>query len=265
MSAVLGGVLLAVRVAAVLLGAVALLAAVLLLLPVGLDIRWDRKNDLAVKFCAGPLRFPVYPRPKKKAAKAKAKEKAKPKAKTKPERKAASPEPGPPPAPPAQNKDEDAGVAAPQPDTAQQGPAAAAAPAPAAQPDAGGLLGAARTLAAALWPRRQAFLNRIRVRHLNIFWTVTGADAADTAITYGRRIAACNMALAAARDHIRIQADRLRLEPDFTGKQKEKRCISCQILCRTYIMLIVLKALLQRNEKTGEVPLRKALEQLGAE
>ena len=261
MSAVLGGVLLAVRIAAVLLGVVALLAALLLLLPVGLYIRWDRKNDLAVKFCAGPLRFPVYPRPQKKAAKAK----EKPKAKTKPEQKAASPEPGPPPAPPAQNKDEDAGVAAPQPDTAQQGPAAAAAPAPAAQPDAGGLLGAARTLATALWPRRQAFLNRIRVRHLNIFWTVTGADAADTAITYGRRIAACNMALAAARDHICIQADRLRLEPDFTGKQKEKRCISCQILCRTYIMLIVLKALLQRNEKTGEVPLRKALEQLGAE
>ena len=261
MSAVLGGVLLAVRIAAVLLGVVVLLAAVLLLLPVGLDIRWDRKNDLAVKFCTGPLRFPVYPRPQKKAAKAK----AKPKAKTKPEQKAASPEPGPPPAPPAQNKDEDAGVAAPQPDTAQQGSAAAAAPAPAAQPDAGGLLGAARTLAAALWPRRQAFLNRIRVRRLNIFWTVTGADAADTAITYGRRIAACNMALAAARDHIHIQADRLRLEPDFTGKQKEKRCISCQILCRTYIMLIVLKALLQRNEKTGEVPLRKALEQLGAE
>lgn len=257
MSAVLGGVLLAVRIAAVLLGVVALLAAVLLLLPVGLDIRWDHKNDLAVKFCAGPLRFPVYPRPQKKAAKAK----AKPKAKTKPEQKAASPEPGPPPAPPAQNKDEAAGASAPQPDAAQQGPA----PAPAAQPDAGGLLGAARTLAAALWPRRQAFLNRIRVRHLNIFWTVTGADAADTAITYGRRIAACNMALAAARDHIRIQADRLRLEPDFTGKQKEKRCISCQILCRTYIMLIVLKALLQRNEKTGEVPLRKALEQLGAE
>ena len=257
MSAVLGGVLLAVRIAAVLLGVVALLAAVLLLLPVGLDIRWDRKNDLAVKFCAGPLRFPVYPRTQKKAAKAK----EKPKAKTKPEQKAASPEPGPPPAPPAQNKDEDAGVAAPQPGAAQQGPA----PAPAPQPDAGGLLGAARTLAAALWPRRQAFLNRIRVRHLDIFWTVTGADAADTAITYGRRIAACNMALAAARDHIRIQADRLRLEPDFTGKQKEKRCISCQILCRTYIMLIVLKALLQRNEKTGEVPLRKALEQLGAE
>lgn len=242
MSAVLGGVLLAVRIAAVLLGVVALLAALLLLLPVGLYIRWDRKNDLAVKFCAGPLRFPVYPRPQKKAAKAK----AKPKAKTKPEQKAASPEPGPPPAPPTQNKDENAGAAAPQ-------------------PDAGGLLGAARTLAAVLWPRRQAFLNRIRVRHLNIFWTVTGADAADTAITYGRRIAACNMALAAARDHIRIQADRLRLEPDFTGKQKEKRCISCQILCRTYIMLIVLKALLQRNEKTGEVPLRKALEQLGAE
>ena len=242
MSAVLGGVLLAVRIAAVLLGVVALLAAVLLLLPVGLDIRWDRKNDLAVKFCAGPLRFPVYPRPQKKAAKAK----AKPKAKTKPEQKAASPEPGPPPAPPTQNKDENAGVAAPQ-------------------PDAGGLLGAARTLAAVLWPRRQAFLNRIRVKHLDVFWTVTGADAADTAITYGRRIAACNMALAAARDHIHIQADRLRLEPDFTGKQKEKRCISCQILCRTYIMLIVLKALLQRNEKTGEVPLRKALEQLGAE
>ena len=75
MSAVLGGVLLAVRIAAVLLGVVALLAAVLLLLPVGLDIRWDRKNDLAVKFCAGPLRFPVYPRPQKKAAKAKAKKK----------------------------------------------------------------------------------------------------------------------------------------------------------------------------------------------
>ena len=63
MSAVLGGVLLAVRIAAVLLGVVALLAAVLLLLPVGLDIRWSAKEGAVWQAKAGPLRFPLYPFP----------------------------------------------------------------------------------------------------------------------------------------------------------------------------------------------------------
>ena len=142
-------------------------------------------------------------------------------------------------------------------------PAAAGTP-EGGQPDWGGLLAAGRTLAGALWPQRAKWLRRARVCHLKVFWTVTGADAADTAISYGAYMAACNTALAVARDHLTIQSDLLRLEPDFTGEQKEKRSISCQILSRMYIILLVVRTLMRKDEKTGEIPLHTILRQLGA-
>ncbi len=126
------------------------------------------------------------------------------------------------------------------------------------------MLAAGRTLAGALWPQRAKWLRRVRVCHLKVFWTVTGADAADTAISYGAYMAACNTALAVARDHLTIQSDLLRLEPDFTGEQKEKRSISCQILSRMYIILLVVRTLMRKDKKTGEIPLHTMLRQLGA-
>lgn len=276
MTAVLGGVLLALRILGIVLGLLLLAVAGILLLPVGLDIRWSAKEGAVWQAKAGPLRFPLYPFPDQpagpdtpSATTGKAKRRPKRKPKQPPEAPAPradrpaqpSREPESPQTPPA---------GTPQPpkadgQTPQARPDPAAAGTPeGGQPDWGGLLAAGRTLARALWPQRAKWLRRVRVCHLKVFWTVTGTDAADTAISYGAYMAACNTALAVARDHLTIQSDLLRLEPDFTGEQKEKRSISCQILSRTYIILLVVRTLMRKDEKTGEIPLHTMLRQLGA-
>lgn len=82
-------------------------------------------------------------------------------------------------------------------------------------------------------------LSKVRVRHLRIVWTVTGADAADTAIRYGREIAFWNTLLALARDKLDLRADGLRLEPDFTGQLAKNRHLACQITVRMYIIVAI--------------------------
>lgn len=276
MTAVLGGVLLALRILGIVLGLLLLAVAGILLLPVGLDIRWSAKEGAVWQAKAGPLRFPLYPFPDQPAgpgtpSATTGKAKRRPKRKPKQPPEASAPRAGRPAQPsrePERSQTPPAGT--PQPPKAD-GQAPQARPDPAAagtpeggQPDWGGLLAAGRTLAGALWPQRAKWLRRVRVCHLKVFWTVTGADAADTAISYGAYMAACNTALAVARDHLTIQSDLLRLEPDFTGEQKEKRSISCQILSRMYIMLLVVRTLMRKDEKTGEIPLHTMLRQLGA-
>ena len=276
MTAVLGGVLLALRILGIVLGLLLLAVAGILLLPVGLDIRWSAKEGAVWQAKAGPLRFPLYPFPDQPAgpdtpSATTGKAKRRPKRKPKQPQEAPAPradrpaqpsrEPESPQTPPAGTpQPPKADGQAPQ---ARPDPAAAGTP-EGGQPDWGGLLAAGRTLAGALWPQRAKWLRRVRVCHLKVFWTVTGADAADTAISYGAYMAACNTALAVARDHLTIQSDLLRLEPDFTGEQKEKRSISCQILSRTYIILLVVRTLMRKDEKTGEIPLHTMLRQLGA-
>lgn len=276
MTAVLGGVLLALQILGIVLGLLLLAVAGILLLPVGLDIRWSAKEGAVWQAKAGPLRFPLYPFPDQpagpdapSAATGKAKRRPKRKPKQPPEAPAPRADrPAQPSREPERSQTPPAGT--PQPPKAD-GQAPQARPDPAAagtpeggQPDWGGLLAAGRTLARALWPQRAKWLRRVRVCHLKVFWTVTGADAADTAISYGAYMAACNTALAVARDHLTIQSDLLRLEPDFTGEQKEKRSISCQILSRMYIILLVVRTLMRKDEKTGEIPLHTMLRQLGA-
>ncbi len=276
MTAVLGGVLLALRILGIVLGLLLLAVAGILLLPVGLDIRWSAKEGAVWQAKAGPLRFPLYPFPDQpagpdtpSATTGKAKRRPKRKPKQPPEAPAPRADrPAQPSREPERPQTPPAGT--PQPpkadgQTLQARPDPAAAGTPeGGQPDWGGLLAAGRTLAGALWPQRAKWLRRVRVCHLKVFWTVTGADAADTAISYGAYMAACNTALAVARDHLTIQSDLLRLEPDFTGEQKEKRSISCQILSRMYIMLLVVRTLMRKDEKTGEIPLHTMLRQLGA-
>lgn len=276
MTAVLGGVLLALQILGIVLGLLLLAVAGILLLPVGLDIRWSAKEGAVWQAKAGPLRFPLYPFPDQpagpdapSATTGKAKRRPKRKPKQPPEAPAPRADrPAQPSREPERSQTPPAGTPQPpkadgQTPQARPDPAAAGTP-EGGQPDWGGLLAAGRTLAGALWPQRAKWLRRVRVCHLKVFWTVTGADAADTAISYGAYMAACNTALAVTRDHLTIQSDLLRLEPDFTGEQKEKRSISCQILSRMYIILLVVRTLMRKDEKTGEIPLHTILRQLGA-
>ena len=276
MTAVLGGVLLALRILGIVLGLLLLAVAGILLLPVGLAIRGSAREGAVWQAKAGPLRFPLYPFPDQPAA-LDTPSATTGKAKRRPKRNPKQPPEAPAPRAdrPAQpsrelERSQTPPAGTPQPpkadgQTPQARPDPAAAGTPeGGQPDWGGLLAAGRTLAGALWPQRAKWLRRVRVCHLKVFWTVTGADAADTAISYGAYMAACNTALAVARDHLTIQSDLLRLEPDFTGEQKEKRSISCQILSRMYIMLLVVRTLMRKDEKTGEIPLHTMLRQLGA-
>lgn len=288
MTLVLGGVLLSLRIIGIVLLVLLILAGIFLLLPVGLVIRWSQREGAVWQAKVGPLRFPLYPFPESEpleqtrpSKKKKPKENAGPKAggksapavteqKTTADIRAAATPSAPPTAPePAANsaaknvsQDRPGRVdKASQPENTAKSAVTPTAP---QDPDWGGLLAAGRTLANALWPDRANWLRHVRVRHLEIFWTVTGEDAADTAIRYGAYMAACNTALAVARDHVSIQSDCLRLEPDFAGKQKENRHIACQILSRMYIIILVVRVLSQTDKKTGETPLRTMLQQLGA-
>lgn len=81
---------------------------------------------------------------------------------------------------------------------------------------------------------------KIHIRHLNVFWTVTGEDAAQTAIAYGAEMAALNTLLALAQQTVRMQSDCLWLEPDFTGTRLAERRISCTVSARAILMFHLL-------------------------
>lgn len=82
----------------------------------------------------------------------------------------------------------------------------------------------------------------LRLCHVTVFWTVTGQDAAATAVTYGALLGALNTAWALLQQSVRVQADSLRLEPDFTGQQKANRCISLQVRsCAAVLLWLALR------------------------
>lgn len=77
-----------------------------------------------------------------------------------------------------------------------------------------------------------------RVSKLNVIWTITGETAAETAILYGQTLTALNTILAIAQDHIKIQADQLWLEADYTGSAKQQRVVSLKLLLCPLLALI---------------------------
>lgn len=83
----------------------------------------------------------------------------------------------------------------------------------------------------------KVLLDHLKVRKVRIVWTVTGEDAAATAIAYGALAGACNTAWAVLEDLVDVRAEELRLEPDFTGERRKERCFSCQITARMYIIV----------------------------
>lgn len=81
-------------------------------------------------------------------------------------------------------------------------------------------------------------LRGFRVSRLNVFWTITGETAAETAILYGQTLTILNTILAIAQDHIKIQADQLRLEADYTGSAKQQRVVSFKLLLCPLLALV---------------------------
>lgn len=89
------------------------------------------------------------------------------------------------------------------------------------------------------WLHRHSVF-KMSIRHADIFWTVTCEDASRTAIVYGAEMAALNTALALVQQTVRLQSDRLQLEPDFTGNRRAERKIACTVSASAILMLHLL-------------------------
>lgn len=275
MTVLLGALVLAGRILLILVLAVLAVAVVLLLAPVGLTLRWTPAAGVSVGAYAGPLHRVLYPWQHRKKPK---KEKSAPK-KEKREAFSASPaqpalEPSPEAAPPSPDQQPEASLPhpaqEPAPAASEEASADPEPPLPPLEPvpedltpgEQDALLGAARIFFGTLAPYRARLLRGVTVQKLHVFWTVTGEDAADTAVAYGRWMALINNLLALARQFLTIRAESLRMEPDFTGEMAGKRIFSCQIRTRPYIILLILFYLMRRD-KQGKVPLNAILDQLG--
>ena len=272
MSAVLAVVLMVLKIIGMILLALLLLLLLALLLPAGIHFRWSHIGGLRLQLCYGPLHFTLYPRKADEE-----KKKAEPKAETKqgntPKNEptsAAPPKPTPPPAkapeepqkaepaPPAEKEQgkPKAPETSPQPEQAVPKPKAKSAPAaetPAAEPqpeeDTGLVdrikaavradpVGYVRHLFSVLRASAGPLLRGFRVSKLNVIWTITGETAAETAILYGQTLTTLNTILAIAQDHIKIQADQLWLEADYTGSAKQQRVVSLKLLLCPLLALV---------------------------
>ena len=238
MSAVLAVVLMVLKIIGMILLALLLLLLLALLLPAGIHFRWSHIGGLRLQLCYGPLHFTLYPRKADEEGK-----KAEPKAETKqgntPKTEPTSAAPPKPTPPPAKAKS----APASQPGTADAHAPAAETPAAEPQPEEDtGLVdrikaavradpvGYVRHLFSVLRASAGPLLRGFRVSKLNVIWTITGETAAETAILYGQTLTTLNTILAIAQDHIKIQADQLWLEADYTGSAKQQRVVSLKLL-----------------------------------
>lgn len=272
MSAVLAVVLMVLKIIGMILLALLLLLLLALLLPAGIHFRWSHIGGLRLQLCYGPLHFTLYPRKadeEKKKAEPKAETKQGNTPKTEPTS-AAPPKPTPPPAkapeepqkaepaPPTEKEQgkPKAPETSPQPEQAVPKPKAKSAPAaetPAAEPqpeeDTGLVdrikaavradpVGYVRHLFSVLRASVGPLLRGFRVSKLNVIWTITGETAAETAILYGQTLTTLNTILAIAQDHIKIQADQLWLEADYTGSAKQQRVVSLKLLLCPLLALV---------------------------
>lgn len=272
MSAVLAVVLMVLKIIGMILLALLLLLLLALLLPAGIHFRWSHIGGLRLQLCYGPLHFTLYPRKadeEEKKAEPKAETKQGNTPKTEPTS-AAPPKPTPPPAKaelpaqptmekqtePTEAKHAKAPETSPQPEQAVPKPKAKSAPAaetPAAEPqpeeDTGLVdrikaavradpVGYVRHLFSVLRASVGPLLRSFRVSKLNVIWTITGETAAETAILYGQTLTTLNTILAIAQDHIKIQADQLWLEADYTGSAKQQRVVSLKLLLCPLLALV---------------------------
>lgn len=277
MSAVLAVVLMVLKIIGMILLALLLLLLLALLLPAGIHFRWSHIGGLRLQLCYGPLHFTLYPRKadeEEKKAEPKAETKQGNTPKTEPTSAAPS-KPTPPPAKadlpaqptmekqtePTEAKPAKAPETSPQPEQAVPKPKVKSAPAaetPAAEPqpeeDTGLVdrikaairadpVGYVRHLFSVLRTSVGPLLRGFRVSKLNVIWTITGETAAETAILYGQTLTTFNTILAIAQDHIKIQADQLWLEADYTGSAKQQRVVSLKLLLCPLLALVTVVCL----------------------
>lgn len=278
MSAVLAVVLMVLKIIGMILLALLLLLLLALLLPAGIHFRWSHIGGLRLQLCYGPLHFTLYPRKadeEKKKAEPKAETKQGNTPKTEPTS-AAPPKPTPPPAKaelpaqPTMEKQTEPTEAKPakapeEPQKAEPAPPAEkeqgkpkAPETPAAEPqpeeDIGLVdrikaavradpVGYVRHLFSVLRASVGPLLRGFRVSKLNVIWTITGETAAETAILYGQTLTTLNTILAIAQDHIKIQADQLWLEADYTGSAKQQRVVSLKLLLCPLLALVTVVCL----------------------
>ena len=263
--------------------AILLLLVVALLLPLGIQAAY-RPGEALAKAFYGPLKFTLWPRGGTQGAQSKAKSKPTQKS---PEQ----PDTSPPPTVIKTVEGEKASVTikvepdksalpapAPRPAAttaqaeAKTTPASAPEETPPAQNNKGGLpFGISDHIDAAMqllsddpmafakcmlghtgWLGRR-LLRTVRVQHLDVFWTVTADEASTTAELYGAEMAALNNLLAFLQQYIRLQSDRLWLEPDFTGERTGERNISFRVSIGTGVLLWLLLRLLWRLWKDPQL------------
>ena len=236
---------------------VILLAA--LVLPLGIRVSYH-PGSLQVRAYYGPLQFTLWPRGGAGNA-------------------PAAPQPAPAPAPPAGKPAATEGEMRPAATAGKPSapPAAKAAapqapPEPESTPPKGSLpfgisehISAARQLLsddpmafASCMLDHTGWLGRLclrtlRVTHLDIFWTVHADEAAATAALYGAEMALANNLLAFVQQHVRLQSDRLWLEPDFTGQRAGERSISFSLKSCAGVLLWLLLRLLRRLWKDPQL------------
>ena len=263
--------------------AILLLLVVALLLPLGIQAAY-RPGEAFAKAFYGPLKFTLWPRGGTQGAQSKAKSKPTQKPPEKPDT-------SPPPTVIKTVEGEKASVTikvepdksalpapAPRPAAttaqaeAKTTPASAPEETPPAQDNKGGLpFGISDHIDAAMqllsddplafakcmlghtgWLGRR-LLRTMRVQHLDVFWTVTADEASTTAELYGAEMAALNNLLAFLQQYIRLQSDRLWLEPDFTGERTGERNISFRVSTGTGVLLWLLLRLLWRLWKDPQL------------
>ena len=226
------------------IGVVLLALVVLVLLtPMGVAGDWCA-GTLLVRLKIGPLSFALWPRAEKpppaKTGGKPAGERPSP-AQPAPQPQAAAPKPPEPaaqkPVPPPSK------AAAPEPEKTEK-----ASPLPAflqkrldaaiayARKDPAAFAGT--MLGHAGWFTKR-LLKGLRVRHLCIWWSITGEDAAETALRFGQMMTLSNNLLTYLRQFISIEADSLWLEPDFTGQQRSRRAVSGQLTARPGTLLLL--------------------------
>lgn len=263
--------------------AILLLLVVALLLPLGIQAAY-RPGEALAKAFYGPLKFTLWPRGGTQGAQSKAKSKPTQKSPEKPDT-------SPPPTVIKTVEGEKASVTikvepdksalpapAPRPAAttaqaeAKTTPASAPEETPPAQNNKGGLpFGISDHIDAAMqllsddpmafakcmlghtgWLGRR-LLRTVRVQHLDVFWTVTADEASTTAELYGAEMAALNNLLAFLQQYIRLQSDRLWLEPDFTGERTGERNISFRVSIGIGVLLWLLLRLLWRLWKDPQL------------
>lgn len=271
MSAFLAVLLTAVKALGLILAGILVLAALALFLPVGVSVCYEREA-MELRLRIGPVKILLWPRPsgRKKEKKKTSKAKAEQEKKTAPAKKKTAAESAegdkrakqsaknsntsaascPQPVQKAENAAKQTGKKPSQaekdektPKQKTEKPGAEERILASFKKDPGEFLSRLLDL---LIETAGSLLRGVKICRLRVFWTVTREEASATAIAYGRTITLLNTALAKARDHMKIESEELRLEPDFTGELTAQRRISFEVLTRPITVLIIAARLIWR-------------------